>query len=226
MGRNRWSTALLGVSAALLCMGASAVVRAQESGVASVDSAAVPIPDLKGFSENAIELAVRDDAVPRFAQDAPIDAFVSQSPDRIELELSAGGQGAPVDIAIAQRAAIGANGEGDIDRQSRGAELRVGRGLVDRREGSNDGAVYAFVASDNEALTWQPGARSEFGNPGSSLALQNQVQVGDRSAGVAYERNGMQASLTYVEREASTVVGRQSFSQDENFAGVTVTVRR
>jgi hypothetical protein len=83
-----------------------------------------------------------------------------------------------------------------------------------------------FVASDDEALTWQPGVRSEFGGQGASLALQDRVEVGDLSAGVTYERNGVQASLAYVEREESARIGQQNFSQDESFTGVTVTMRR
>ena len=225
MGRRRrfWTVAC--ASSGLLLAGFAAAVSAQEVGLSTVQDQA-PILDIKGFSDTAINLDVRDDAVPRFARDAPVDAYISRSPETVELELAAGGGDSPLDIAIAQRAGLGSNSEGEINRQARGAELRVGRGLVERREGSNSGSVYAFVASDNEALTWQPGARSEFGNPGSSLALQNQVQVGDMSAGVAYERNGVQASLAYVEREASTVIGQQTYSQDENFAGVTVTMRR
>jgi hypothetical protein len=97
-----------------------------------------------------------------------------------------------------------------------------------QRDGDNNqgSSVYAFVASDNDALTWRPGARSEFGGRGSAFALQEQVEVGDMSAGVTYERNGVQASLAYVEREESTQVGAESFSQDQSFTGVTVTMRR
>jgi hypothetical protein len=129
---------------------------------------------------------------------------------------------------VAQRASFGADENGKVDRRGRGSEVRVGRGLVrDYRERSNDrSAVYMFVASDDEALTWQPGSRSEFGGNGGGLALEDRVEVGDLSAGVTYERNGVQASLAYVEREEATRVGNQSFNQDQSFAGVTVTMRR
>jgi hypothetical protein len=141
--------------------------------------------------------------------------------------VAAGGGDAPLDVSIAQRASLGADRNGDVDRQGRGSEVRVGRGLVgERNEGATRNSTYVFVASDNEALTWQPGARSEFGGRGASFALQDRVEVGDLSAGVTWERNGVQTSLAYVEREQSTRVGNQSFSQEENFAGVTVTVRR
>lgn len=221
MGQRRWTRNVL-LAGSVLALASLGATHAQEA----PDAAPGPLFELRGPSESAIDLDIRDDAVPRFAGDAPIEGYFAESPNRIELELAAGGGGAPLDIAIAQRASLGSNSEGEINRRSSGAELRVGRGLVERREGSNSGSLYAFIASDDEALTWQPGARSEFGNPGGSVALQNQVQVGDHSAGVAYERSGVQASLAYVEREESTVVGQQSFSQDQSFAGVTVTIRR
>ena len=78
------------------------------------------------------------------------------------------------------------------------------------------------MASDKEALTWRPGEHTD----GASLALQNQVDVGDRSAGITYENHGVQTSLAYVERQVRTSVGGRGYSTDENFAGVTVTLRR
>ncbi|WP_135211035.1 hypothetical protein [Vitreimonas flagellata] len=172
-----------------------------------------------------VAMDVRDDLRPRFA--APALTNDGESPRRLELELAAGGGNSPIDVSIAQRATLGADRNGDLDRSGRGAEVRIGQGLVDRRENSENGrAVYMFVASEDEALTWQPGARSEFGGAGSSVALQDRVEVGDVSAGVTYEQNGVQASLAYVEREESTRVGRQNFNQDQSFTGVTVTMRR
>lgn len=148
------------------------------------------------------------------------DAGMEARPRRLALEIAAGGPGAPLDVSLIQSRAFG-------DNRGGGSELRIGRGLVARADGAaNDRSVYVYVASENEALTWQPGARSEFGGQGGALALQERVEVGDLSAGVTYERDGVQASLAYVERDASTQVGQQSFSQDESFTGVTVTVRR
>ena len=62
-----------------------------------------------------------------------------------------------------------------------------------------------------------------YGEPALDRDL---VEVGDLSAGVTWERGGVQTSLAYVEREQSTRVGNQTYSHDENFAGVTVTMRR
>lgn len=178
--------------------------------------------DLQG---NALNLSVRQDDSRRFAPIGPTEDE-GRAERRVEVELAAGGGDAPVDVSIAQRASLGSDRNGDVDRQGRGSELRVGRGLVDQRSNGNQPSTYVFVASDNEALTWQPGSRTEFGGQGSSFGMQDRVEVGDLSAGVTWERNGVQTSLAYVEREESTRVGNQTYSQDESFTGLTVTMRR
>lgn len=143
-----------------------------------------------------------------------------------QLELAFGGGGAPLDFTLAQRSSFGANVDGAVTRQSHTSEARLGSGLLDLRgDASARSSTYIFLASDNEALTWQPNARGNGGR-GAALALEDHVEVGDVSAGVTIERNGVQASLAYVEREASTTIGRESFTQEENFAGVTLTLRR
>ncbi len=174
----------------------------------------------------AVDLSVRSDSGVRVMPLSPIAQDESADQRRLELELAAGGEHAPLDVSLAQRATLGADSNGDLSRSGRGSELRIGRNLVGEREQSNQPSVYMFVASEDEALTWQPGARSEFGGSGGAFAMQDRVEVGDLSAGVTYERNGVQASLAYVERSESTRVGNQSFSQDQSFAGVTVTMRR
>lgn len=177
------------------------------------------------FTGAALDLTVRDGPSPRFSALDRHGAPSGEDPRRVELALTAGGGDAPLDISISQRASLGANNNGDLDRQGRGSELRVGQGLVGERDGPRN-STYIFVASENEALTWQPGTRNEFGGRGASFALQDRVEVGDLSAGVTWERNGVQTSLAYVERERSTRVGNQNYTQDESFAGVTVTMRR
>lgn len=131
-----------------------------------------------------------------------------------------------IDVSFAQRGAMGVNQEGDISRQSRSSELRLGRGLRHGRERpSATPAWYIFAASDDEALTWRPGQRNAFGGSHGGFALQDRVEIGDMQAGVTYEVYGIQASLAYVQREISVRSGSQSFSQDEDFTGVTITMR-
>lgn len=140
---------------------------------------------------------------------------VDEPARRIELQVAA--TGGPLDVSLSRTAIVP-----DESWRGDGAELRIGRFVGRRSEHDSNESTYFYVASENEALTWRPG---QDRGGGSALALQEQVEVGDLSAGVAIERGGVQASLSYVEREASARVGNQSFSQDENFAGVTVTMR-
>lgn len=140
---------------------------------------------------------------------------------RYEVELVAHAAG--FDVAFAQRAGLGFNRQGDIERESRGSELRLGR--VHRDQPSSEPKWYFFAASEDEALTWRPGVRNDFGGRGSSFAVQDRVEIGDLQVGVTYERQGWQASLAYVEREISVRTGARTVSQDEDFAGVTLTMR-
>lgn len=184
-----------------------------------------PVTALQPQQQSSVlDVSVNDNSN-RFAPVDPSDAGEGEGPRRLELEVAAGGGNSPVDVSIAQRASLEPDANGDLRRSGSGSELRVGRGLVDRSEGGRD-SVYLFVASDDEALTWHAGSRNEFGGRDASLSLEDRVEVGDLSAGVTIERNGVQASIAYVEREESTQVGQQHFSQDESFAGVTVTMRR
>src|SRR5690606_22057848 len=130
-------------------------------------------------------------------------------------------------VSFAQRGGLGFNAHGDVERHSRGSELRLGRGLreLPRDEPSAEPKWYFFAASEDEALGWRPGVRTEFGGSGSSFALQERVEIGDMQVGVTYERAGWQASLAYVEREVSVRSGHQTYSQDEDFAGFTLTMR-
>lgn len=213
---SSWRVVLL-VSA--IALGGASYAAAQAvDGVAFTD----PMAALAGESDPSVSLTAREDA-----RRSPAPAVSGEADDAraLELEFAAAGDaaGVPLDVAVARRASIGADADGDIGRRGEGAELRVGRGLVQRDDDgpSAQPSVYMFVASDDEALTWRPGQRD-----GAAVALQDRVEVGDISAGVTYERNGVQASLAVVEREVSAQVGQQSYSTDERFAGVTVTVRR
>jgi len=135
-----------------------------------------------------------------------------------------------IDVAFAQSGAFGFNDDGDLERRSRGSELRLGRRLANLREQSSEPQLesswYLFAASEDEALTWRPGGRNEFGGSSSSFAVQDRVEIGDMQAGVTYEStNGWQASLAYVEREYSIRTGSRRISGEEAFTGFTLTMR-
>lgn len=225
-----------GIRTALLTSGALAAALFGVS-IAAAQDAILPIVDQAPTELEAGQVDFTDphtilrrnsvtvdtNAVERFAPSAA--STQAEGPrHRVELEFASGTD--DLGVGFAQRAAIGSAADGDINRQGSGSEVRVGRGLVQEREGQRAASTYVFVASDDEALTWQPGQRSEFGGRGSSFSLEDRVEVGDMAVGVTYERNGIQASLAYVEREEQTTIGTQSFNQDQSFTGVTVTMRR
>lgn len=178
-----------------------------------------------------LDVSFSDERGPRFLRlDAPLRQSIGDRRD-IEVSLVARGAhaGLPVDVAVSHRASMTVNDQGDIEREGRGSELRLGRGLpsMARRETSWDSpAWYFFAAADDEALTWQPGVRNAFGGSSAALALQDRVEIGDIQAGLTYEAGPLQASLAYVEREISYHTGSRSFSQDESFTGLTLTMRR
>lgn len=130
--------------------------------------------------------------------------------------------GSPVglDIGFTQRASLQSDAFGE--RTTRGAEVRIGRrlrGLVAEFEQPtwDRPAWYFFAASDGQALTWTP-------NSGSSrpLRVQDRVTVGDIQAGLSIQASGLQASLTYLQREVSNA----QRSDTQRFAGVSLTLRR
>jgi hypothetical protein len=125
------------------------------------------------------------------------------------------------DVGIAQRASLSAGDSGEA--VARGAELRVGRrlkGLVaDFEQPTWDRpAWYLFAASDGQALTWTPAS----GNGARDIRLQDRVTIGDLQAGLTIQASGLQASLTYLEREVSNA----QRTDKQSFTGIALTMRR
>ncbi|MBY0563628.1 MAG: hypothetical protein K2P58_05505 [Hyphomonadaceae bacterium] len=218
MTRHRalWITLCGGAIAAALAGAATAEPQA----IMGVELAAPEDGLLAGRA--AVEFSVTNDGQAPFL---PFDAR-EDGERRLQLELSAGGGDSPLDVAIAQQTTLTPDANGDVMHEGSSAIVRIGRGLVGERDADRRSSTYVFVASENQALTYQPGSRSAFGGQGAALALQDRVEVGDLSAGVTFERNGVQTSLAYVERSESVRVGNRNVSQDDSFAGVTVTARR
>jgi hypothetical protein len=173
-------------------------------------------------------LSVSSGEAPRFSGFAPVGSRPREQQDDRRYEVAVvAGSAAGFDLAFAQRGSVGFNENGDINRESRGSELRLGRGLRDmpRDTPSATPKWYFFAASEDEALIWRPGMRTDFGSSGGGFALQDRVEIGDLQAGITYEANGWQASLAYVEREISVRAGNETYSEDEAFAGFTLTMR-
>jgi hypothetical protein len=209
---------------------AANIATAEDAGAPGADFVAVDgvsFADPTQAFTDRFDLNIGEATAPRFIRLAPSETARRDSDyRRYEFELIASGA-AGFEVAFAQRGGIGFNDQGDIERESRGSELRLGRGLrsLPRNQPSSTPTWYIFAASEDEALIWRPGARSAFGGSGSSFALQDRVEIGDIQAGVTYEHYGWQASLAYVEREISVRSGSRTFTQDEDFAGFTLTMR-
>lgn len=212
-----------GIGTGAMIGGALAVFAALCPSAGAQQVAGPPSPSSVNFSDPGLNLTFQSRDGSRFASTDPTDTMGPGAREQVEMQLSASGEraGVPVDVAFAHRGSLNSDETGH-DR--RGSEFRVGHNLVQQRDPNKADrpSVYAFVASDNEALTWRPGSHDNS----ASLAMQDQVEVGDRSAGITYENHGIQTSLAYVERDIHTRVGGRSYSADENFAGVTVTLRR
>lgn len=194
---------------------------------AGVTNANLTDPDQALERDNAPVATLTDNRPARFSQTTPApDDPQAEPPRQFELEIQAPSSiTGNFDVSLAQRASIGADRTGDLNRRGRGSEVRVGRSLGDptspgTTRGSDAARVYMFAGADDEAITWQPGGE------GRGVALQDRVEVGDHQAGITYERNGVQASLAYVDRKISTTVGQTTASDRESFAGVTLTMRR
>ena len=118
----------------------------------------------------------------RFSSLAPAEPAFGRRSDRRGYELQFISPGlSGLNVSFAQRGGLAFNDDGDIERETQASELRLGRGLNSERSDrpSAEPRWYFFAASEDEALTWGPGARNEFGGSGSSFALQDRAEIGD-----------------------------------------------
>jgi hypothetical protein len=187
----------------------------------------VNLADPTSAFSDRFELSVSPGREARFAAFSPDQTRERTRGGNRDYELSVvAPAGNGVDVSFAQRGGVGFNEQGDVERESRASEVRVGRGLRMREDEPALGSRwYLFAASEDEALVWHPGIRNELGIASSGFAIQDRVEIGDVQAGVTYEANGWQTSLAYVEREISARSGSRTYNQDERFVGLTVTMR-
>lgn len=181
---------------------------------------------LNAFSADKFSIDIGVGAAPRFASFSPSESRdrTNDGERRYEVAVVARDVGG-IDVAFAQRGGLGFDDEGELNSERRGTELRLGRLGANADQPSDQPTWYIFAASEDEALTWRPGVRNEFGGVSSSFGLEQRIEIGDLQAGVTYERNGWQASFAYVEREISAQNGSRTVYQDETFTGVTLTLR-
>ncbi len=130
--------------------------------------------------------------------------------------------GLGLDVAVEPRATFEKRGQ--VRTARAGAEVRLGQNLEDavmsldkRGQPLDLDSWYFFAATDNEALCWDVGDNIE------SVALRDQVTVGDIQAGVAFHKAGGALSIGYVHREFSSLEG---VTAKEDFAAISFTIRR
>lgn len=136
-----------------------------------------------------------------------------------------------LDVSLTQRAGSVQDSSGAT--QSRGAEVRVGQRLkslgvakeFQSPSSWSKPAWYVFAGGDGQALTYTPSNDPTQVN--RNFRMQDRVNIGDIQAGISVEAGGMQASLSYVKREVTTIDKiRHEETTDESFTGFTFTWRK
>ncbi|MEO0607958.1 MAG: hypothetical protein AAFY82_06985 [Pseudomonadota bacterium] len=126
------------------------------------------------------------------------------------------------DVGIAPRVEIIRDGQYASRRF--GGEVRIGQNFDKRGENGPASAWYLFAGADGEALVWEPDQTGSV--TGGEMALHDKVTVGDIQAGVSIQRGLGQLSFSYIRREVEYHERNLSGSENEDFAGVTFTLKR
>ncbi|MCA8899986.1 MAG: DUF2219 family protein [Hyphomonas sp.] len=131
--------------------------------------------------------------------------------------------GLDFEVGVAPRIAV--RDDGEVLTQRFGGEVRIGRNFdLKDSDGQVDG-WYIFAGADGEALVWDAD-RDGFSPQLGDMALTDQVTVGDMQAGISIQRGGGQLSLSYIRREVKFQDRNGSIKENEDFAGVSFTMRR
>ena len=115
--------------------------------------------------------------------------------------------------------------EGEFQTRRYGAELRIGRDFDQRGSAAVADSWYIFAGTEGEALVWEAG---EYGmsNVTGAVALRDQVTVGDMQAGISMQRGNGQLSLSFIRREVQWSDRNGGAERNEDFAGVSFTLRQ
>lgn len=140
-----------------------------------------------------------------------------------ELALSAPAErtGLGFDAGIAPRVAI--TRDGQFASRRFGGEVRIGQNF-DKRGESTDSSWYLFAGADGEALVWEPNQEGRVA--AGDMALRDKVTVGDAQVGVSIQRGLGQLSFSYIRREVEYRERNLGATENEDFAGVSFTIKR
>lgn len=143
---------------------------------------------------------------------------------RAELALSAPASqtGLGFDVGIAPRVAI--TRDGPFASRRFGGEVRIGQNFDKRGKEGPESGWYLFAGADGEALVWEPDQSG--GVASGDMALRDKVTVGDIQAGVSIQRGLGQISFSYIRREVEYHERNMGASENEDFAGVSFTIKR
>lgn len=185
---------------------------------AVVSQSIQPLSSLGWSSSEGVEVYKADRKAARMAEPLEFERNFSA-----ELALSAPRErtGLDFDLGIAPRLSL--RDEGAFEKRSIGAEVRLGQAL-EATGAQPAGGWYVFAGADGEALVWETGDRG-FTDV-SAMKIRDQVTVGDLQAGFAVHRGGGQLSLSYIRREVEYRDRNGGFSENEDFAGVSFTLKR
>ena len=140
-----------------------------------------------------------------------------------ELAFSASSEqtGLGFDVGIAPRVEI--TRDGPYASRRFGGEVRIGQHF-DKRGESPESSWYLFAGADGEALVWEPDQTRAIAV--GSMALHDQVTVGDVQAGISIQRGPGQLSFSYIRREVEYRERTIGHSENEDFAGISFTIKR
>ncbi|WP_158085690.1 lipid A-modifier LpxR family protein [Henriciella aquimarina] len=128
------------------------------------------------------------------------------------------------DVGVVPR--ISVTKDGNFKQRRVGGEIRIGQNFDQRGERVDAKSWYLFAGADGEALVYEPYRDREFTE---SMALRDQVTVGDMQAGVSFTRGPGQLSISYIRREVEYNErgsgGNVKGQEDEDFAGISFTLR-
>lgn len=127
------------------------------------------------------------------------------------------------DVALAPSLSV--REEGEFFSRSLGAQLRFGQNFDQRGTGATSESWYVFAGTEGEALIWEAGENG-LSNFTDSVALRDQVTVGDLQAGLSIQRGPGQLSLSYIRREVEWRDRNRGASTTEDFAGISFTLRQ
>ncbi len=153
---------------------------------------------------------------------SPVPREVRNLTAEISLSASSAQTGLGFDVGVAPRVTF--SREGALVTRRVGGEVRIGQNFDKRGDSGSANSWYLFAGADGEALVWEPNATGNMSI--NDMALRDKVTVGDIQAGVSFKQGPGQVSLSYIRREVEYRERNLGASENEDFAGVSFTIRR